>query len=478
MLSEGKHFIANEETGSGATIQVINPSSGKQFATILKGTAEDIDRAVKAAQSALEGEWGKLTATERGRLMKKLSQLILENADALANLEVQDVGKPVMQSKNDAIACARYFEFYGESCDKILGTTIPFQDGYTVFTVREPHGVTGHIVPWNYPMQILGRSLAGALAMGNACVVKPAEDASLSILFLAKLSKEAGFPAGAVNVVTGIGTEAGAALTAHPGVNHISFTGSTEVGKLVQMSAAKNAIPVTLELGGKSPQIVFSDADLDAALPFLVNACVQNAGQTCSAGSRVLVQEEIYEEVIKRIAERFLALKVGPAEEDLDVGPVVNRKQFDRVRGMIEEGKKSGLKVAAETKLSSELPKDGNFVAPVVFRDVPPDHKLAQEEVFGPVLSMIKFKDEAEALAIANGTKYGLVAGVWTRDGSRALRLAKKLQAGQIFINNYGAAGGIELPFGGVKGSGHGREKGLEALFGFSVVKTVAIKHG
>lgn len=479
MFNQAQHFIGGEWIASSEnkTIPVIDPSNGEVFGQLAKGNAQDIDKAVKAAQKALDGEWGKLSASERGKIMKRFSALILEHADELAQLEVRDVGKPVKQAKADSIACSKYFEFYGESCDKILGDTIPFMNGYTVFTLREPHGVTGHIVPWNYPMQIIGRSVAAALAMGNACVIKPAEDASFSALYLAKLAKMAGFPNGALNIVTGLGTEAGAALTEHPGVHHISFTGSNAVGKLVQIAAAKNTIPVTLELGGKSPQLVFADADLKAALPFLVNASIQNAGQTCSAGSRIIVEESIYDEVVNLIAEKFKQLTVGVASNDLDIGPVINKKQMERINVMIENGKKSGLKVLATAPLSKDLPKDGCFVTPIVFGDVPANHQLAQEEVFGPVLSIIKVKDEAEAIEVANGTIYGLVAGVWTKDGSRALRLAKKLHAGQVFINNYGAAGGIELPFGGVKGSGHGREKGLEALYGFSVVKTVAIKH-
>lgn len=460
-----------------APIQVLNPSDGQPLVEIARGGQASVDKAVAAAQNALDGDWGQLDAAERGSLMFRLSALILDHADKLAELEALDVGKPLKQAKADAIACARYFEFYGGAADKLHGQTIPYKNGYTVMTVREPHGVTAHIIPWNYPMQIIGRSVGAALAMGNACVVKPGEDASQTALYIGKLALEAGFPKGALNIVTGFGGEAGAALSSHPGVRHISFTGSTEVGRLIQKAGAENTIPVTLELGGKSPQLVFADADIDAALPFLVNASIQNAGQTCSAGSRLLIEDSIYDEVVGRIAAAFNALQVGPALQDLNVGPVINAKQCDRVKGFIADAKASGLTVLGEGKIVGDAPDGGFYVAPTFFGEVSPDHRLAQEEVFGPVLAAIRFKDEADALRIANGTKYGLVAGVWTRDGARQMRLARKLEAGQVFVNNYGAGGGVELPFGGVKGSGHGREKGFEALYGFSTSKTIAVNH-
>jgi aldehyde dehydrogenase (NAD+) len=326
-------------------------------------------------------------------------------------------------------------------------------------------------------MQIIGRSVGAALAMGNACVLKPAEEACLSALAFARIAHEAGLPAGALNVVPGLGEEAGAALASHAGVRHISFTGSAQVGALIQTAAARNAVPVTLELGGKSPQIVFADADLDAALPFLVNAGIQNAGQTCSAASRILVERPVFDAVVARMAERYRALRVGPALDDLDVGPVISARQREIVEGYLAVVKDSGLRIAAQASLASGLPAGGFYVRPTLVADVAPGHRIAQEEIFGPVQAVIPFDGEAEAIAIANGTPYGLVAGVWTRDGSRALRMARKLQCGQVFINNYGAGGGIELPFGGVKHSGHGREKGFEALLGFSVLKTIAIKH-
>jgi aldehyde dehydrogenase (NAD+) len=473
-------FIAGQWSvgASRETLPLTNPSDGSALCNIARGNAADIDAAVTAAQAALDGEWGQLTATERGRWLMRLSARVQGAADDLARLEAQDVGKPLKQARNDALAMARYFEFYGGAADKVMGETIPFAAGYTALTLREPHGVTGHIVPWNYPMQIIGRSVGAALAMGNACVLKPAEEACLTALAFAQLALEVGLPAGALNVVPGLGEQAGAALTAHRGVAHLSFTGSVAVGQLVQAAAAKHTIPVTLELGGKSPQLVFADADLDAALPFLVNAGIQNAGQTCSAASRILVERSRFDEVVQRMAERYRGLRIGPAMDDLDVGPLVSARQREIVMGYLALARDAGLQVAAQATLPNNLPPRGHYVAPTLLAPVDAAQRLAQEEIFGPVQVVIPFDDEADAIRIANGTAYGLVAGVWTKDGSRALRVARALRCGQVFVNNYGAGGGIELPFGGVKSSGHGREKGFEALYGFSALKTVAIAHG
>ena len=474
-----KHFIDNQwvDGNSGESISVVDPSIGEAFDRLARGNADDIHKAVLSARKAYAGAWGAMTAAERGRLLMKLAYKLQDHAEELAQIESRDCGKPLKQARADASAVVRYFEFYAGAADKLLGHTIPYQNGYTVLTLREPHGVTGHIVPWNYPMQIFGRSVGGALAAGNACVVKPSEDACLSLLRIAELVAEIGFPAGALNIVTGYGHEAGDALVRHAGVDHVSFTGSPTVGQIVVRTAAEHYTPVTLELGGKSPQIVFADADLDAMVPVVVNAIVQNAGQTCSAGSRLLVERSVYEEAIERVSHAFEKLTVGPAHMDLDCGPLIRQSQLQRVQSFLAEAQADGVRIAGQGSVVSNAPVGGFYQAPTLLRDVPLMHRLAQQEVFGPVIAAMPFDDEAQAIDMANATEYGLVASVWARDGARQMRMARKVRSGQIFINNYGAGGGIELPFGGVKASGWGREKGFEALYGFTVLKTVSIKH-
>ena len=473
------HYIANQSvpSSSGRTLPMIDPSDGQPFDEIARGNAHDVDHAVRAARQCYTSVWSKLSGAERGRLLMRLSVKVSEHAQALALIEQRDCGKPTTQALADAAALARYFEFYAGACDKLHGDTIPYQDGYSVMTWREPFGVVGNIIPWNYPMQIFGRSVGGALAAGNVCVVKPSEDACLSLLKVAQLAAEVGFPAGAINIVTGLGHEVGDALARHPGIDHISFTGSPSVGTIIQTVAAQRHCPVTLELGGKSPQIVFADADLDAAVPTIVNAIVQNAGQTCSAGSRLLVDDLIYDNLLERLGRAFENLRVGPASMNLDVGPLIRQSQQQRVWDFLSDAQVAGIPMVAQGRVVDDAPESGFYQAPTLLRDVPVAHRLAQEEIFGPVLCAMSFKDEDHAIELANGTKFGLVAGIWTRDGARQLRMAHRVQSGQVFINNYGAGGGVELPFGGVKSSGYGREKGFEALYGFTTLKTVAIKY-
>ncbi len=477
---QGKHFInaAWHPSSGGQRIEVRSPADGGVIGAIARGTADDIDLAVAAADLAFNGEWGAFSATQRGRLLLALSDRILQDVERLAWIEAADTGKPISLARNDIRILARYFEYYGGAADKIGGHVIPFEQGYSVVSVREPHGVTAHIIPWNYPAQMLGRSVAPALAMGNAAVVKPAEDACLTSLEIAILASEVGFPAGVFNVVTGYGEEAGAALSAHPGIRYISFTGSPQVGTLVQQAAAANYVPTALELGGKSPQLVFADADLERAADSVVKGITQNAGQTCSAGSRVLVERTIFDRFLALLAKRFLALRVGIPLDDPDVGPLINATQKERVLQAMNQAQEEGIPIVARTELSPSLPEAGHFVAPTVFGPVDHDHSLAQDEIFGPVLVAIPFENEEDAIAIANGTDFGLVASVWTCNGDRQARLSKRIRCGQFFINCYGAGGGVELPFGGSGKSGHGREKGWVALEELSTIKTVVHFHG
>lgn len=469
-------LIDGRWVATDAALPVIDPSDGAAFAEIAAGGPREIAAAVAAARRAADGgAWSKLTATERGRLLTRLGAAIAALAERLAALESRDTGKPLAQARADLTATARYFEYYGGAADKVHGETIPFLAGYTVQTWREAHGVTGHIIPWNYPAQIFGRSLAPALAMGNATVLKPAEEASLTPLAIAALALEADFPPGAINVVTGEGTSAGAALAAARGVDFLSFTGSPQVGTLVQTSAARNHIGCTLELGSKSPQILFEDADLDRAIPSLVAAVIQNGGQTCSAGSRALVHRPIYDRVAARLAARFAELVAAPSAEDRDLGPLISAAQRRRVEAYLDRARPP---LMARGRIAASAPPGGFYVAPALYGLALADDELAQEELFGPILTMIPFQDEAEAVRVANCTEYGLVAGVWTENAARQMRVAKALRCGQVFLNGYGAGGGIELPFGGVRKSGHGREKGFAALHEFSQLKTVVLHHG
>jgi len=463
----------------GATMPVYEPATGKQFGSIADSGAADVDLAVMAARKAYDGgAWGRTTATERGRMLSRLADLILSNASELSAIEAKDTGKPKSVADADIIALARYFEFYGGAADKLHGEVIPYLNGYHVGVLHEPHGVTGHILPWNYPAQMFGRTLAPSLAVGNATVLKPAEDACASSLRLVELAAEAGFPEGSINIVTGKGHTAGAALASHRGVDFMSFTGSPEVGQIIQKLCADHYITCTLELGGKSPHVVFADADLDAAVPVIVKAIIQNSGQTCSAGSRVLVEKAIYDRFAAKLAEAFGKVRVGAPEMDLECGPIITAKQQKRVQSFIDRARDDGIPVLAEGQIADGVVVDGYYVKPTVFGPVPRANIIALEEVFGPVLTVLPFDDEADAIRLANATDYGLVAAVWTRDGARQMRLVKRIRSGQVFVNCYGAGAGIELPFGGSGKSGHGREKGFAALHDFSKTKTMVLNHG
>ena len=473
-------IIGGKKTASlsGKKIDVISPVTRKVIAHIERADAADVDKAVLLARKALDEEWGRVDAIERSKLLLELSRHILKYKEELAEIESADTGKTKSTAMADIEVLARYFEFYGGGADKIMGQVIPYLNEYSVQVVREPLGVTAHILPWNYPAQMFGRSVAPALAMGNAVVVKPAEDACLSILRIAELALDVGFPAGALNIVTGLGEEAGAALSSHPNIDFISFTGSNEVGRLIQIAAAENAVKCVLELGGKSAHVVFDDADFDRAIPTIAKGIIYNAGQTCSAGSRVLIQENIFDEFIERLAKEFRSATVGNPELDLACGPVINESQYNKVQQYIERGFKENLQLVAQGEIHPSSNPDGLFIKPTLFVADEQKSSLFFEEIFGPVLVAAPFKDEQDAVRLANGTGYGLLNAVWTEIGARQQRMAKNLKCGQVYINGFGAGGGVELPFGGVGKSGHGREKGFMALEEMSTVKTVVMYCG
>ncbi|TCP28768.1 aldehyde dehydrogenase (NAD+) [Scopulibacillus darangshiensis] len=475
-----KMFINGKwlEQDTGETIGVMNPANGEIMYHIPRGQKADIDRAVASARDAFESQiWQTFKPETRGRILWKMADLIRRDKDSIAEMETLDTGKPLSQAKADVEAGAGYFEYYAGMADKILGETIPIASGILDFTVREPVGVTSHIVPWNYPLQIASRSTAAAIATGNTVVMKPAEDTPATALKLARLFEEAGLPKGVFNVVTGYGYEAGAALSDHPGVDHVTFTGSVETGMAVMTAAAKNITPVTLELGGKSPNIVFSDCHWDEALNTVMRSIIQNAGQTCSAGSRLLVQKDIHDRFVDALCEKMQSLVIGPGIDDCDLGPILSEKQCRKIESYIDFAKQEGVAIkTGGNRANVEGSEGGFYFQPTVLDHVAPDSRLAKEEIFGPVIAVFPFETEKEALKLANHSPYGLVAGIWTKDIGKAHRLAEKIRAGQIFINNYGAGGGIQMPFGGYKKSGFGREKGLEALRNYTQLKNVAIK--
>jgi aldehyde dehydrogenase (NAD+) len=469
-------LIDGEEVYGQATFVDLDPSTGRELAEVARGGPDEINAAVAAARKTLERSWRRTKTAERARILRRISELIRRDREFLADLESRDTGKPLRQARGDADVAARYFEFYASAIETLYGDTIPIDSDVFIYTLREPFGVTAHIIPWNYPLQIGARTVAPALAAGNCCVLKPAEEAPLTAIHLGRLGLEAGLPPGALNVVPGFGEEAGAALAAHPGIDHLSFTGSVEVGKLVSKAAAEHVIPVTLELGGKSPNVVFADADIAAAMPVLVNSIIQNAGQTCSAGSRLLVQASAHDRVVGELVDRFQAVSLGPGPSDPDMGPLISETQLERVSRYVELGKTEAHAVTGGGQPEDVSLKGGYFFMPTVFDDVSPAAVIAQEEIFGPVVAVTAFADIDEAAQLANCTDYGLVAAVWTRDVNKAHIVAREIRAGQVFVNTYGASGGPEMPFGGVKRSGHGREKGLEGLLEFTQVKTVAMK--
>ncbi|MCM3709200.1 aldehyde dehydrogenase family protein [Sporosarcina luteola] len=458
---------------------VYNPSNGKQIAEIVKGNKSHVDKAVAAAQIAFESdEWRKVKAYERGQLLVSFASYIRDNAEQWSLWECEDVGKPISQARSDVEAAARYFEFYGGAADKVMGETIPIEEGILNATVLEPLGVTAHIIPWNYPLQIISRSVAAAIATGNAVIVKSAEDTPMTAHAIAEWFAATDLPKGIFQHVTGLGVDVGGPLSAHPDIEHVTFTGSVNTGIAVMKAAAENVVSVTLELGGKSPNIVFADADEEKALVGVVKAIIQNAGQTCSAGSRLLIEESYKEKFLSKLVKKFSELTIGPGIEDKDIGPILNKRQYDQIMKRIVEAKNLGRIITGGKSLSIEGSEGGFYIEPTVIDGISHSCSLAQEEIFGPILSVFTFKDPEEAIRLANGTDFGLVAGIWTQNIDVAHYVASKVKSGQVFINNYGAAGGIQMPFGGYKKSGIGREKGFVALRNYTQIKNIAIKFG
>lgn len=469
-LPEAGHYIdgARVPGRDGRTIAVEDPSTGSVVAQVARGGADDVDAAVRAAASCARPA----TPAERGKALRALGAGLDAAREEFALLETLDTGKPLSLARAEIAGCVAYLDYYAGAADKLQGETIPIGPGSLAYTVREPVGVTAHIVPWNAPLSMLCRSVAPALAAGNTAVVKPAEQTPLTALRFADLVAAAGYPPGTYNVVTGLGAEAGHALAAHPGIGSLTFTGSVETGRSVLRAAAEHVTPVVTELGGKSAQIVFADADLDEVAAQVVTGFTANSGQYCDAGSRVLVERSVHDELVGRIVARAAALTLGPGIEDPDLGPLISREHLRRVRDYVELGVREGARLAAPP---AAVPDVGHFVAPTTFVDVTASMRIAREEIFGPVLAVLPFDDEDHAVALADATDYGLGAGIHTADVDRALRLAGRVDAGYVMVNEY-FGGGTAVPFGGTKLSGNGRERGLVALESYVRLKTVVAR--
>lgn len=467
-----QNYINGEWVDNAEKIEVIDPGTGGVIAHVAKAGQAEVDMAIASAKACHErGYWKGLRPIERGRKIMAMGQYLLDNLDEIARVLTFDSGKPLHQSIIEVQGAARYCEYYGSHADKLEGRSIPLGDNYFDFTVYEPFGVTAHIIPWNYPIELAARSGAAALATGNTVVIKSPELDPLSIYYLADAAEAAGLPKGVINILCGYGPEAGAALVAHPDVDQIVFTGSVATGQSILHSAADKVVPAVMELGGKSAGIVFPDADMANLAEQTKWGIFMNSGQVCSAMSRLVVHRSVMSEVAETLADMASGLTMGHGIEEHFASPLISQGQLERVANYAEIGKGEGELVVGGGVVS----RPGYFFQPTIFQNVPAGATIEQEEIFGPVLSLVAFEDEEEAIAIANNTDYGLVAGVFTSDLNRAMRCARDLKAGQVFVNEW-YAGGAETPFGGYKKSGFGREKGIEAMFNYVQTKNIAIR--
>jgi acyl-CoA reductase-like NAD-dependent aldehyde dehydrogenase len=473
---EKKLLINNEwrPASSGKTMEVVNPATEEVCALVASADAVDLDAAVNAARAALSGSWGQMSARERGRLVRKLADRLLERVDEVARLETLHNGKPISESRSIEIpAAAECFEYYAGWADKVMGETIPVKGNHLTYTLREPIGVVAAIVPWNFPLLLAAWKVAPALACGNTVILKPASQTPLTALALGEIAVEAGLPPGVLNVLTGPGSQLGQAVVEHPGIDKIAFTGDTATGRSIMRSASGTLKKITLELGGKSPNIVLADADIDAAIRGATVGIFYGKGEVCAAGSRLLVDRSIKDEFIDKLAARTKKMVAGdPMDPKTRFGPLSSRRQLETVLRYIDSGKREGATLVAGGSRTGIGTGKGYFVQPTVFADVKPDMTISREEIFGPVLAAIDFADIDEAIATANDTPYGLAAGVWTRDIKKAHHIARRLQAGTVWVNTYNVYD-TAAPFGGYKQSGFGREMSAHAIEHYTQVKTV-----
>lgn len=462
-------------TGNNDSIPTYDPATGAVLCEVPVADAAVVDRAVQSAKAALTGVWADTTPAQRSQILYRVAQGIRAIAEELAAVESQDSGKPLREAKGDIETSARYFEYYAGIADKLQGDTIPLGKNFVSFTLHEPIGVTAHIIPWNFPLVTTARGLAPALAAGATAVVKPAEQTPLTALMLGPILKEAGVPDGVVNVVCGSGATTGAPLVAHPDIAHVTFTGSVATGINVMRSAAQHVASVTMELGGKSPVVVLNDGDQDAALEGVMKAIFTNAGQVCSAGSRLVIERGCADTFIEKLRSRVREMTPGRGLDDPELGPIVSQQQLQKIDDIVAASVKAGAELLEGGKILKPEGLDGWFYAPTLLKADHVDTPAVQEEIFGPVLTIQIAEDFEHACALAECTSFGLVAGIYTADFSKAMRFGREVSAGQVFINQY-FAGGVETPFGGTKNSGFGREKGLEALRAYFAVKTITAK--